>query len=86
MQSLLRDVELDFVTGLGARDGGDGGEAGLDTAQARLLLLHPLTPSPYTAQPRGWPYHSSPYCTPLLRPFTTLLYTAQARRIAPLLR
>ena len=84
MQSLLRDVELDFVTELGARDG--DGEAGLDTAQARLLLLHPLTPSPYTAQPRGWPYHSSPYCTPSLRPCTTLLYTAQARLIAPLLR
>ena len=37
MQNLLRDVELDFVAGLGARDGGDGGEAGLDTAQARLI-------------------------------------------------
>tara|TARA_B100000780_G_scaffold237175_1_gene178177 strand:- start:39 stop:167 length:129 start_codon:yes stop_codon:yes gene_type:complete len=37
VQNLLRDVELDFVAGLGARDGGDGGEAGLDTAQARLI-------------------------------------------------
>ena len=35
VQRLLRDDELDFVSGLGARDG--GGEAGLDTDEARLV-------------------------------------------------
>ena len=75
VQRLLHDDELDFVTGLGARDG--GGEAGLDTAQAMLL-----TTSPYNV-PLRCPLTTSPYNVPLQRPLIRLRRGWSRRSCAP---